>query len=443
MEGIGGHLRHMGLKLRGVLTGLGAVRASSQIACPPRSPEADRCMPVVLFGVTAALTARCFLRGQLGHLRKEGWNVHFVVGEDTDMGAFAIDEGVTGHVVQMQRRPAPRQDVRSAWQVLRVVRHLRPDIIVMGTPKMSLFGLVAGFVCRVPRRVYLLHGLRLEGAAGVSRTLLGMVERLVMGLATEVVPVSLSLGSEVRSRRLTRTSKLTILGHGSANGVDIHYFRPASEHARAAAKREYGIPPDARVLLYVGRLVADKGIEDLLALWDRLSTGIEDLWLLIVGAPEIPDKAARATEELHARSRVVVLGAVDDVRKAYAAAEVQVLLTRREGLPTVVLEAGSCAVPTVANAVTGTVDAIQDGVTGTLVTAGDVDAACSAVAELVVDPEKRRRMGRLARQFVAERYNRELVSKRWTAFLDDAESRPTEHRLARRDPALVQQPRRL
>ncbi len=297
--------------------------------------------------------------------------------------------------------------------MLRSMRSLRPHVLVAGTPKMSLLSLVAARMLRVPVRIYLCHGLRFEGANGLARRTLQLLERVLITCATDVVAVS----ATVRDALITMgasTARLHLVGHGSANGVDHHRF--TSEVPDKVATRQFS-DETPFVLLFVGRLTRDKGTLELEAIARHFSSN-PNVLLKIVGTPEAADQEdQRRIERLTTMAGVDYIPHVVDVERAYGAADLLVLPTRREGLSTVVIEAGACGVPTVAYAVTGTIDCIQDGVTGTLVPPGDLGGLIRAIETFADDPERTKGAGRAAARLVRARFDQPVVWQLWAEFL--------------------------
>ncbi len=368
-----------------------------------------------LFGVTAPNTALAFLDGQLGHLVDDGLEVHLVCSDTPDgrVAAMVRRNGATFHRVSISRRPSLVHDVRALAEVGAVIRRTRPDTIVAGTPKMSLLLLLTGTLARVRRRVYLCHGLRFEGARGLRRRLLVGVERLLCALSTDVVAVSPSGRAALVALGVART-KVSVLGDGSANGIDGERFRPAGQGERVAARAGLALA-DERVAAFVGRLTHDKGIATVLA----CAEAMDDVTFLVAGHPEpvgVDDESV--IRALQALPNVRLLGRCPDVVPVYAAADLLILPTVREGMPTVVLEAAACGVPAVAYSATGTVDAVLDGVTGRIVPQGDVAAFVRTVRHLLGDDVARSAMGRAAHDRVMERFAPGRVWRLWSAFLD-------------------------
>ena len=353
------------------------------------------------------------LRGQLKHMRGRGLSAHVVTSAGQEVGRFREREGVPVHEVNMQRRVTPLRDLAAVSQMSQLFRRIRPAVVNASTPKGGLLGMIAAWVARVPVRVYVMRGLPLVTARGAKRSLLRWTEKVSCALAHRVICISPSLRILAIAERLSPPEKLTVLGAGSSNGVDAERrFNPArfSPEVRTATRVEAGIPADALVLGFVGRVVRDKGIVELEEAWRRLSGEFPSLRLLMVGTPEPGDPPPTDVwARLRADPRVHRTGQVDDVTRWYAAMDLLVFPTHREGFGNVAIEAGAMALPVVATDIPGVVDAVRDGQTGTLVPPGDAQALTAALRHYIQDPELRRSHGRAGRERVLREFQPEVI----------------------------------
>ena len=201
--------------------------------------DAAEARPHVLYLVTSALTARVLLRGQLAHLRGAGYRVSLVCAPGPGLDQVAEREGVDVYPLPMQREIAPFSDLVSLFRLWRRIRSLEPDLVNAGTPKAALLGMVTSRLAGVRRRVYLLRGLRLETTTGARRRLLGLVERVTAGCSTRVLAVSPSLAARYLELGLAPAEKVSVLGGGSSNGVDIDRFERTRWLARAGELRRF------------------------------------------------------------------------------------------------------------------------------------------------------------------------------------------------------------
>lgn len=280
--------------------------------------------------------------------------------------------------------------------------------------------MISAWLARVPVRIYHLHGLTLMTATGLKRQLLRSTEKLACALSNQVICVSHSVREVVVAERLCPAGKIRVLLGGSINGVDARArFNPARAGAavRADIRSRYGIPPEASVVGFLGRFVRSKGLVELVAAWSRLRDELPNLHLLLVGEFEPLDPVPPEVRAvLRTDSRIHLTGWMRDVGPFYPAMDVVVLPSYREGLPGVPLEAAAMELPVVATRIPGCVDAVDDGVTATLVAARDAEALADALRMYLRDPELRRKHGRAGRERVLAKFKQEAI---WDAFYQE------------------------
>ena len=363
----------------------------------------------IVFGVTSSKSLK--LLGIIpGEMAKSGWEVHVVSASGAESDRWR-PQGVWCHVIEMERSPSPIRDLQAlkAWKNL--LREIKPDVVSIGTPKAALLGLLAARVHRIPRRVYMLRGLRLEGTRGFWQVVLTLLERLTAHCSTEILSVSESLKDRYQQRKLDVGRQITVLGKGSSHGVNIQHFAP--ERRETALSREL-LPhslshPERPIVGFVGRFCREKGALTLLACkreFERLSIDHE---FIIAG--EIEDSAHILAEMEMCGRPVVHLPDLQDLRGLYAVLNLLLLPSWREGLPNVVLEAAAAGVPTITTDATGAVDAVVDGHTGTVTALGDDCAFIRAAVELMQNRERATVIGKNARRWVAQNFEETKVAR--------------------------------
>jgi glycosyltransferase involved in cell wall biosynthesis len=377
--------------------------------------------PRLLIHVTTVPMSLLFLGGQLQYMQERGFRPVIVTSPGPGLDRFEEHEpGFPVHAIPMTRQITPWRDLLSLVALYRLFRQLRPWIVHSHTPKAGLLSMVAATIARVPVRIYHLRGMPLDSASGPRKWVLWAAERVTCGLAQRVIAVSHSLRAATIRARLCAPDRVKILGHGSGNGVDAaRRFNPEriSPTARLESRAAHGIPLDAVVLGFIGRLVPDKGISELVEAWTALKDEFPHVHLLLVGPTEDhnplpPPISARLEQD----DRVHMAGLIWDTPPIYAAMDVVALPSHREGFPNVALEAAAMTLPVVATRVTGCVDAIRDDVTGTLVPLKDPAALADALRRYLRDPELAAHHGEAARRHVVDRFDQRTI---WEALCEE------------------------
>lgn len=384
----------------------------------PSNREALRAVnaqAVVVHVTTVPISLKAHLLGQARFMRGRGFELRAITSPGPELAEFSRLEGVEVDAVSMQRAITPLADLAALWRLWGVLRRLHPEIVHSHTPKGGLLGMIAATLSRAPVRIYHLRGLPFVTASGLRRQLLRASEGVSCLLAHRVLAVSESMRLIAVEEGLCPPEKIKVLLGGSGNGVDAEErFTPPAEGVRVAARREHGIPADALVIGFVGRLGPEKGSAELLAAWNALRDRMQTLHLLLVG----PDEGLTRKQVAVLRSdpRIRITGHVGDVAPIYPAMDVVALPTYREGFPNVALEAAAMSLPIVATDVPGCRDAVLDGVTGTLVPARDARALERALERYLIDPALRANHGAAARKRVLADFRREAV---WEAIAQE------------------------
>jgi glycosyltransferase involved in cell wall biosynthesis len=387
--------------------------------------------PRLVIAVNSSI-ALGFLQGQPEYFQNSGFDVTVLCPEKRS-GEWGVTrpENVRVLEVPMEREISPVRDLRSLWRLFEILRTLRPAITNVGTPKAGLLGGFAAWLTGVPCRFYTLHGLRFETATGWRRELLIFMERLACRFAHRVVCVSHSVRRKALAHGLIGRENALVFGAGSCNGVDISRFAPTPERIRRAAelRSQFRIPSDAPVALFVGRLTRDKGICELLQAFLQIENRIPELRLLLVGSFEDGDPLPRdVRERLEAHHRVILAGPVNDPAPYYALADVLILPSHREGLPTVILEGHAAGKPVIGASATGIVDLLADGVTGLLFPVGDASALAEAMSRIIEDKTLAREIAHAGQEQVKRNFRQELIwsslRREYLKVLQDGQASP-------------------
>lgn len=370
--------------------------------------------PLLVVAITDSVST-ALLRGQLRRAAKAGFDVWLLSGAGPELDRFSQTESVAVEGVAWKRGLAPLGDLRGFIQAYRLFRRIRPAIVNASTPKAGLLATLAAVLARVPIRIFTLRGLRSTTLAGVARFAVGFSEWLTCRLATDVVCISEGIRTAAVARGIVPPAKAWVLAHGSSNGIDLGRFTATPENVAAAAelRQALGIPETSPVIGFVGRLVRDKGVAELVVAYASLQQEFRDLHLVLVGPAESANALPPSVQEqIKSLPNIHLTGTLQDPSPAYLAMDVLALPTHREGFGNVLLEAGAMGVPVVASAVEGCLDAVADGETGTLVPVGNVPWLAAALAAYLRDPDLRRRHGGAGRTRVLAFFRQE---KLWQA----------------------------
>ncbi len=376
-------------------------------------------MPKLIHVTTVPHTLH-FLIGQISHMKQAGIEVEAISSVDAKLDIFLQQERVPHHEVTMERSLSPLRDLVACYKLWQIFRSRHPDMVHAHTPKAGLLAMLAAFFARVPIRIYHIHGLRCATLSGWKRQLVVACERLACRLATQILCVSQSAREAAVQYGLVPAERIKVLLNGSINGLDATgRFQPDALPMEAAdeTRRRLNIPTDATVIGFMGRLARDKGIEELCQAWQVVREKCSEAHLLLVGDYESQDPVCVATRcKLESDERIHRVAYDPDTPPLFAAMDVFCLPSYREGLPYVLLEASAMRLPVVATRVTGCVDAVEDGVTGTLVTVGDQKALAAAMLRYATDPVLRKWHGAAGRRRVLRDFRPEAM---WAALLTE------------------------
>lgn len=292
--------------------------------------------------------------------------------------------GVKTKVIEMTRKITPIQDLKSLWEMYNYLKKEKPEIVHTHTPKAGLIGMIAAKLAGIKVRLHTVAGLPLMETSGVKRMVLNQVEKLTYSCATNVYPNSRGLYDFILKEKLGKASKLQVIGNGSTNGIDINYFDPAlmSSQARAELKKNLGIAEDDFVFVFVGRLVKDKGINELIKAFRRLQNDKSSkLKLLLVGPLEqdLDPLSQEVLDEIESNPDIISVGFQKDVRPYFAVSNALAFPSYREGFPNVVLQALAMGLPAIVSDINGCNEIISNDYDGFIFPPKDENAVYKAM----------------------------------------------------------------
>ena len=348
-----------------------------------------------------------FCRGLFLELKAEGYEVVAVSSPGPELQAIAAREAVKTYAVPMERHISLFRDVISLWRMYSVFRKEKPDLVHSITPKAGLLSMIAAWLARVPVRVHTFTGLVFPTASGFKRTLLKTTDRLTCLFASHIVSEGQGVKSDLESNGITG-KPLTILGNGSLCGVDTGWFSPDAPEVVAAAAQKSA---DVFTYVCVGRLVGDKGINELVEAFVKVNAANPNTRLMLVGDMEeaLDPLSATTLEKIENCKAIRRVDFQNDVRPWLAQADVLVLSSYREGFPNVVLEANAIGIPAIVTDINGANEIVDKGVTGLVVPPKSADALCDAMLEMLSNRSELPEMGAKARKRVDRLYNQPFV----------------------------------
>lgn len=363
---------------------------------------------------TVPESLRTLLPGQLAFMRERGFMVWAASAGPVHDGQL---DGCSHFALPLTRHPfSPLRDVWALWKTYQLIGQLRPDIVHTHTPKAGLIGMWAAWMARVPVRIHTVAGLPLMERQGFWRWLFTRAEQVTYWFSTDVWPNSFGLEAYIR-QHLYDGPKLRVIGNGSSNGIDTTYFQETPNLAQKARtiQQQLGIPHNAFVWVFVGRIVRDKGIAELVTAFKGIVKNQPDSHLILVGHEEVLNSISAGTKQLIINEKCIIsVGFQADVRPYIILADALVLPSYREGLPNVLLQAACLKRPVMATNIVGCREVVIEGKTGLLVPTKEPIALRNAMLKLMNDASLRGKMGPAARAHVEAHYDQQAV---WQALL--------------------------
>lgn len=370
--------------------------------------------PKVIRTATIALSLDYLLKGQLAYLDRYA-EVIAVSGQDQHLDTVREREGVKVVPLKMERAISPFKDFAALIKLYRLFRKEKPQIVHSITPKAGLLSMLAAKAAGVPVRIHTFTGLIFPSKTGMLQKILIGMDKLLCAAATRIIPEGLGVKQDLERFRITR-KPLHILANGNVNGIDITYFDRDSidQDTRGRLKNSLQIAEQDFVFVFVGRLVRDKGINELVAAFGAIAAQYPHARLLLVGNyeealdPLLPETMAAIDNN----KQIIPVGFQKDVRAYLAISDALVFPSYREGFPNVVLQAGAMGLPAIVTDINGCNEIIKDGTNGIIIPKQEEVALKKAMQTFLEKPEYLQQLKQNARPMIAERYRQEQV---WAA----------------------------
>ncbi len=373
---------------------------------------------------TVPVSLKILLKGQ-HRFMSEHFEVIGVSSSGKELFEVKDLEGIEVIAIDMSRKITPVRDLKSLWKMYRFLKKQKPQIVHTHTPKAGIIGMLAAKLANVPLRLHTVAGLPLMEAQGAKRKVLDFVEKLTYASATRIYPNSKGLYDFIIKNNFTQSRKLKIIGNGSSNGIDTRFFSPENigDEQKDELKKELNIAESDFVFVFVGRLVGDKGINELVQAFSRISKNenrSKPVKLLLVGPLEEDlDPLYPATmEEIKSNPYILDLGFQKDVRPYFSVSDALVFPSYREGFPNVVMQAGAIGLPSIVSDINGCNEIIVEGQNGMIIPVKDSEKLQIAMERLISDTDYYYGLKTNARPMIQSRYEQSEV---WKALLNEYE----------------------
>lgn len=371
------------------------------------------------FFVTTIPRSLGFFVGQYQPL-SEKFDIAVVSSQEEELVAFGKAQSIKVHYIPMVRDISLLKDFKGLLCFLRLFRKERPKIVHGNTPKGSLLSMLAAWITRVPIRIYMCHGLRYQGFTGFKRKLLMTMERITCRCATDVMCVSKGVSEVLISDHISKKQPV-VVWNGSVRGIDAQKFNPDKEYDRVGKRKQYGLKETDFVLTFVGRIVKDKGIQELVEAFLVLSERYKDMKLLLVGKMEQEGNAINEITKgiIEENESIIAPGQQNDVPDILAITNLFVFPSYREGFGLSLMEAGAMGVPSVSTNIIGCNEVIEEGKTGLLIPTHSSSAIVQAVEKLYCDKQFYNSLRENCRTSIMSRYEQQELFAKYRDFYYD------------------------
>ncbi|WP_194767574.1 glycosyltransferase family 4 protein [Tamlana sp. I1] len=370
---------------------------------------------------TVPISLSRLLQGQLKFMSNNFDVIGVSSNTENQLDLFSKSENIPTIAVKMTRKITPFQDLDSLWKLYRIFKKEKPFIVHSHTPKAGTVSMIAARIAGVPHRLHTIAGLPLIEATGPKRTLLNIVEKLTYSCATKIYPNSFGLQDIIVENKFTSNKKLKVIANGSSNGIDTEYYNPElyeKSKELNELRNHLNIKKEDFVYVFVGRLVTDKGINELISAFNKLSKNHEHIKLLLVGTYEndLDPLYPETLTSIQNNKNIISTGWVEDVRPYLAISDSLTFPSYREGFPNVVMQAGAMKLPCIVTNINGCNEIIKHNETGFIIPVKDKESLYNAMLFVLNNITEAKNMGAKCRTHIISNFERKVV---WNALLDE------------------------
>jgi glycosyltransferase involved in cell wall biosynthesis len=361
----------------------------------------------ILHVVNISFVLPYYIGDQFDYFSAKGIKFHVACQPSAHFLEYSIEKNFIPYQVNILRQINVFEDLKAIYLLVKYIKKEGIDIVVGHTPKGGLIGMLAAYIAGINKRIYFRHGIMFETSRGAKQFILKTIERFTGFLATKVVCVSQSVIDFSNNKKLSAPYKNLLLNKGTCNGIDgLNKFNRGAIDATLLSnlRKRYNISSKDRVVGFVGRLVNDKGINELILAWKELLKGDSNLKLLLIGPFELRDTIPEITKSYILNTPTIIhTGLIEDIAPYYALMNIFILPSYREGFPTSVLEASAMGVPVLTTKVTGCRDSIIENETGIFIDLNPTDIV-KKLKIYIDNPALASKYGQNGRDFVLKNF---------------------------------------
>lgn len=354
------------------------------------------------------------LEGQLGYFKKQGFDTYLMAPKDEKSLRYCEEQNCKLLEIHIEREISLFSDLRSLFQIIKILKTVKPDVVNFGTPKISLLGLLAAKYCGIEKRIFTCRGFRFEHEEGFLKWLLRRMDSITAFCANKIICISPSVKELGVKEKIFNEKKCVIINKGSSNGIDLTKFNPAlvSYDAKDQLRKHLKIKEEDFVYGFLGRIIDRKGINELYEAFCELYSKDKSIKLLVVGPFDKSQiKNNNLFDLLSNHPGIVMPGRTDEVPLFLSLMDVFVLPAWWEGFGNVLVQAAAMGLPVISTFGTGTKDAVSDGFNGVLVPVKDKSKLKEAMQDLYTNESKRKTLGLNGIQW-SKNFESEIIWKR-------------------------------
>lgn len=376
--------------------------------------KSDKSLAKKLIRITTVpMALRYLLPGQMKFMQEKGFDVLMISADGKELEEVIENEKCPHLIVPMTRKITPIQDLKCLFQLIKIFRREKPDIVHSHTPKAGLLGMIAAKICGVKIRVHTVAGLPMMVEKGLKFELLKWIEKITYACANHVWPNSESLLHYINKNKLSKPQKLNIIAKGSTNGINTEKFssEKIDQQKLTVIKEQIRYSNNNSYLLCMGRLVKDKGIVELVNVFTSLQSITPSLKLILVGDFEesldpLPEETINVIKN---NSSIIHIKWTNDVEYYMHLADTFIFPSHREGFPNVLLQAGAMHLPIICSRIAGNIDIVKNNETGLLFDQGNEQEMKSLIMQAVKQKEKMKIMACRLKEIIYSEYQRNYI----------------------------------